>query len=55
MSVRSAVVCNGDGSDIGKDSKEDNEVDTDGLVKNKDGKHQIYFKVDTKSNTKGIY
>lgn len=51
MSVRSSVVGNGDGSDIGKDGKEDNEVDTDSLIENKDGKHQIHFKVDTKSNT----
>lgn len=53
MSVRSSVIGNSDGSDIGKDGKEDNEVDTNSLIKNKDGKHQIHFKVDTKSNTIG--
>lgn len=45
------VVGDGDGGQIGKQGKEDNQVDTDGLVDDDHGQSQVDLKMETESNT----
>lgn len=45
------VVGDGDGGQIGKQGKEDNQVDTDGLVDDDHGQGQVDLKMETESDT----